>query len=130
MSRIGNAVIIVPKEVTVTVADGEVVVKGPKGELKMIIPTGISVSQADGAIEVKRKGDGKARRAIHGYVRAQLANLIVGVTRGWTRVLELAGVGYRAAVTGTDLTLNVGFSHPVVICPPCQRRKNYNQWNG
>ena len=118
MSRIGNAIIIVPKEATVTITDGEVVVKGPKGELKLRVPAGVSVTQTDGSIEVKRKGDDKAMRAIHGYVRAEIANFIIGVTKGWTKTLELSGVGYRAAVTGADLTLNLGFSHPVVVTPP------------
>lgn len=118
MSRIGNAIIIVPKEVVVTISGRVVMVKGPKGELTMHVPSGITVSQTDDHIEVKRKGDDKAMRAIHGYVRAELMNSVLGVTKGWTRTLELAGVGYRASVTGTDLTLNLGFSHPVVVKPP------------
>lgn len=118
MSRIGNAIITVPKEATVTVSGREVVVKGPKGELTMHIPTGITVETKDGAVVVTRKGDGKAMRALHGYVRAELMNSVTGTTKGWARVLELSGVGYRAAITGTDLTLNLGFSHPVVVKPP------------
>ncbi len=118
MSRIGNATIEIPKETTVTVAGSSVVVKGPKGELTLRVPRGITVTETNGKIAVTRKGDGKAKRAIHGYVRAALANYITGVTRGWTKTLELSGVGYRAAVNGTDLTLNLGFSHPVVIKPP------------
>lgn len=118
MSRIGNAIITVPKEATVTITGGKIVVKGPKGECAMQVPAGITVTQNAGAMEVKRKGDDKAMRALHGYVRAELMNSVVGVTRGWTRTLELSGVGYRAVLTGTDLTLNLGFSHPVVVSPP------------
>lgn len=118
MSRIGNAIIIVPKEATVTAEGSVVVVKGPKGELRMTVPVRIRVNITDGKIEVKRSGNDKPTRALHGYVRANLDNLITGVTKGWTRVLELSGVGYRAAVTGANLTLNLGFSHPVIVTPP------------
>ncbi len=118
MSRIGNAIIIIPKEATVTAEGGHVVVKGPKGELHMNVPPRVSVQVSDGRIEVKRKGDDKPTRALHGYVRANIDNLVTGVTKGWTKTLELSGVGYRAAVTGTNLTLNLGFSHPVTIAPP------------
>ena len=118
MSRIGNAIIIVPKEVTITQVESEMVVKGPKGELRMPVPMGVTVLLTDGQIQVKRDhNDGKSR-AIHGYVRAQLANLVDGVTKGWTKTLELSGVGYRAAVTGVNLVLNLGFSHPVTVEPP------------
>lgn len=118
MSRIGNAIISIPKEATVTVNGADVVVRGPKGELSMKVPSGVTVSQKDGNIVVTRKGDEKAMKSLHGYVRAELNNSILGVTKGWSRVLELAGVGYRASLTGTDLTLNLGFSHPVVVKPP------------
>jgi len=118
MSRIGNAIIIVPKEVSVTAEGTLVVVKGPKGELHMTVPAHISVNIADGKIEVERKGEDKRTRALHGYVRANLANLVTGVTMGWTKILELSGVGYRAAVTGVNLILNLGFSHPVTVTPP------------
>lgn len=118
MSRIGNTIIIVPKEVTVSVEGAVVAVKGPKGELRMTIPARIRVKVADGKIEVKRSGDDKPTRALHGYVRANLDNLVTGVTRGWTKTLELSGVGYRAAVTEANLTLNVGFSHPITVTPP------------
>lgn len=118
MSRIGNAIIIVPKDVTITQVASEMVVKGPKGELRMLVPTGVTVAIVDGQVHVTRDhNDGKSR-AIHGYVRAQLSNLVTGVTKGWTRVLELSGVGYRATVTGVNLVLNLGFSHPVTVEPP------------
>ena len=118
MSRIGNTIIIVPQEATVKAEGQYVVVKGPKGELHMSVPVHISVNILDGKIKVERKGEDKRTRALHGYVRAQLANLITGVTKGWTKTLELSGVGYRAAVTGVNLVLNVGFSHPITVIPP------------
>jgi large subunit ribosomal protein L6 len=118
MSRIGNAIIIVPKEATVTVEDTLVVVKGPKGELRMIVPPRVRVKVADGKIKVERASEDKPTRALHGYVRANLNNFITGVTKGWTKTLELSGVGYRAAVTGENLTLNLGFSHPITVVPP------------
>lgn len=118
MSRIGNAIISVPKEATVSAEGANVVVKGPKGELRMKVPGRIHVHVLDGKIEVKRNGNDKPTRALHGYVRANLDNLVTGVTKGWTKTLELSGVGYRAAVTGANLTLNLGFSHPVTVVPP------------
>lgn len=118
MSRIGNAIIIIPKEATVTADAHTVSVSGPKGQLSLAVPAGVRVKSADGNIEVTRSHNDKKSRALHGYVRAQIANLVAGVTRGWTKTLELSGVGYRAALTGADVTLNVGFSHPVVVAPP------------
>jgi large subunit ribosomal protein L6 len=118
MSRIGNTIIIVPKDATVSVSGASVVVKGPKGELRMYVPARIRVNVADGKIEVKRTGDDKPIRALHGYVRANINNLLTGVTKGWTKTLELSGVGYRAALSGANLTLNLGFSHPITVSPP------------
>lgn len=118
MSRIGNAIIIIPKDATVSAVGTSVVVKGPKGELQMSIPPRVSVKVTDGKIEVKRSSNDKPTRALHGYVRANINNLVTGVTEGWTKTLELSGVGYRAAVAGVNLTLNLGFSHPVTVIPP------------
>lgn len=118
MSRIGNQPIIVPKEVTVSVDGMEAVVKGPKGELRMTIPGGIAVALHGDNLEVTRKHNDKPTRALHGALRAILANMIEGTTRGWTRTLELSGVGYRASVNGANLVLSVGFSHQVTIIPP------------
>ena len=119
MSRIGNAIIIVPKEATVTITGSSVVVKGPKGELRYAVPNGLSVHNEGAVVEVKIAGGGdKARQALHGYLRAVLANGVVGVTKGWTKTLELSGVGYRAALSGTSVVLTVGFSHPVTVAPP------------
>lgn len=118
MSRIGNAPVIVPKDVTVTLTDTSVVVKGPKGELSLILPYGIGITQAHTQVSVERKGDSKPLRALHGTIAALLANMIQGVTRGWTKQLELTGVGYRATITGTSLVMSVGFSHQVTVVPP------------
>lgn len=118
MSRIGNTIINIPKEAKVTVTNDLIVVNGPKGELRMNLPLRVSVNVTDGKIEVKRNADDKPTRALHGFVRANLDNLIVGVTKGWTKTLVLSGVGYRGAVAGVNLVLNLGFSHPVTITPP------------
>lgn len=118
MSRIGNAPIIVPKEVSVIIDASAVMVKGPKGELKEKIPTGVAVSLKDVELNVTRKEHDGPARAIHGFIRAKLANNIVGVTKGWSKTLELTGVGYRASLTGPNLVLTIGFSHPVTIEPP------------
>ncbi len=115
MSRIGNQSIEIPSGVSVSVTERAIVIKGPKGELSMVPPPAITVSQEGNTVTVKREGDAGA---LHGLVRATLANAIVGVSSGWSKTLELVGVGYRAALTGSDLTLTVGFSHPVVISPP------------
>jgi len=118
MSRIGKAPITIPSGVTITHEGGSVVVKGPKGELTMAIPGGIELSIEGAIVEVKcKRGDTKSL-ALHGLVRANIANMVVGVTNGWTKSLELSGVGYRAAVSGTTLVLTVGFSHEVKIVPP------------
>ncbi len=118
MSRIGNAIIIVPKEVALTVDDGRVAVKGPKGELVVAVPAGTTVSSGPEGVSVARTSETKAAKALHGFVRAHLANAITGVSKGWTKTLELSGVGYRAMVTGGDLVLTVGFSHPITVSPP------------
>lgn len=118
MSRIGKAPVVIPKEVTITIEGGMVVVKGPKGELHFSVPRGLAVQTEENALHVTITDAVNDMNAIHGYLRAAIANGVIGVTRGWTRVLELSGVGYRAAVTGTNLTLTVGFSHPVVVTPP------------
>ncbi|MBP9813819.1 50S ribosomal protein L6 [Candidatus Woesebacteria bacterium] len=118
MSRIGNTPVIVPKDVIVTLHDTSVGVKGPKGEITLAIPYGIHVKQGDGVLNVERLGETKNHKALHGTTSALLANAMVGVTKGWTKQLELSGVGYRVALAGTSLTFTVGFSHPVTIAPP------------
>ena len=118
MSRIGNTPVIIPSGVTVGIVSGAVSVKGPKGELVVPILTGITVKQEGDTLLAERLRNDKAVKSAHGTVVALIKNAITGVTTGWTKQLELSGVGYRASLGGTDLTLSVGFSHPVVIKPP------------
>lgn len=119
MSRIGNAVVSIPKDVTLTLSDVSVMVKGPKGEIMVsAFPSDITVAYDNDQVKVGRLHEDGHTRALHGLLRAQLSNAVVGVTTGWTRILELSGVGYRATMKGTSLELTVGFSHPVVFTPP------------
>src|SRR5574341_1048844 len=117
MSRIGISPVEVGKDVTVTVTDGQVSVVGPKGNVTFDVPATIAIGQeAEGVWTVKLKKSGDT--AIHGLVRAQFANAVRGVTAGWSKTLELSGVGYRAAMNGANLTLTIGFTHPVTVVPP------------
>jgi len=118
MSRIGNAIIEIPKDVTIEQTKEKITVSGPKGALSLVVPPMIAITIEGPVLTVTCKKKGTAFTALHGFVRAEIANYVKGVTTGWTRVLELSGVGYRAVVTGSNLTLSVGFSHPVVIIPP------------
>lgn len=119
MSRIGRAPITVPAGVTVTLGEENLVtVKGPKGELSRHIHPDIKVSVEDGVITVTRPSDDKDHRALHGLSRALLNNMVVGVTEGFTKTLEITGVGYRAQKQGKNLNLSLGFSHPVIVEPP------------
>lgn len=118
MSRIGNQPVNVPASVTVTQTGRSIVVKGPKGELTLGIPSAIAVTKKGEDLVISRKGDDRFIRGTHGAFRAHIKNAIVGVTNGWSKQLELSGVGFRASVSGSDLELSVGFSHPVTIKPP------------
>lgn len=118
MSRIGQSPIEIPKEVSVTLLEDKVLIKGPKGELQVSLPMGIAVVLEGDKLQVKRKDDEGKMRALHGLVRAIIHNHVIGVKQGWQKTLEMVGVGYRAQMSGTDLTLAVGFSHPVVVKPP------------
>lgn len=118
MSRIGNAPITVPSGVTVTIASNEVTVDGPKGKLTMDYRPEITIKQDGDKIIVSRKNDDKFIRSLHGLYRSKLSNMITGVTSGWSRNLDLVGVGYRAQGGGDNLNLSVGFSHPVKISAP------------
>ncbi|MBZ5202897.1 50S ribosomal protein L6 [Planomicrobium chinense] len=118
MSRVGKKPIEVPADVTVTVADGNVVtVKGPKGEMTRAFNQDITISQEENVLTLTRPSDSKQHRTIHGTTRALLANMIQGTSQGFERVLELVGVGYRAQLQGQKLVLNVGYSHPVEFTP-------------
>lgn len=118
MSRIGNAIIIIPAGVTVEETRKLVRVTGPKGVLNLNVDSAIEVEIAGDKLTVKRKDDQKKIRALHGLTRSLIANMITGVTQAWSKDLELVGVGFRAQVGGNKLTLNVGFSHPVEIAAP------------
>ncbi len=118
MSRIGRKPIELPAGVAVSISPGRVMVNGPLGELSQDIPQRMDVEQADGELLVKRPTDRGEDRALHGLTRTLVANMVEGVTKGFAKTLEIQGVGYRAALRGTDLELNVGYSHPVVMKPP------------
>ncbi|MFS0689632.1 50S ribosomal protein L6 [Sporosarcina sp. Marseille-Q4943] len=118
MSRIGKRPIEVPENVTVTIADNNVVtVKGPKGELTNTFNTDIKIEQEGNVITLTRPSDSKEHRSIHGTTRSLLDNMVTGVSKGFERTLELVGVGYRAQLQGKKLVLNVGYSHPVEFTP-------------
>lgn len=118
MSRIGNAPIIVPAGVTVKVENNLVSVKGPKGELTRQIRPEIKIEQKDGQIIVSRPNDERLNRSLHGLSRTLIHNMIVGVTDGYTKTLDIQGVGYRAAKQGKAINFTLGFSHPKVMDPP------------
>ena len=119
MSRIGRQPIQLPDSVKAQVAsDNTVTVKGPLGELSFACHPKLTVKLADGVLTVDRPGDAREQRSIHGLTRSLLANMVEGVTNGFSKRLQLNGVGYRAEMTGEALTLRVGFSHPVRIEPP------------
>jgi large subunit ribosomal protein L6 len=118
MSRIGLKPIQIPKDVEVEIKDGEIVVKGPLGELKRKLREGIVVERENGVLKVKRLSDDKFYRSLHGLSRTLIANMIEGVSKGFEKVLEIYGTGYRAQIQGNKLVLNLGFSHPVNIEVP------------
>ena len=118
MSRIGKAPIEIPAGVTVTVKDHEVTVKGPKGELKQEINPDINVEVKEGHVYVTRPTDDKEHRSLHGLYRALIHNMVVGVSEGYKKEMELVGVGYRATSTGQVLELALGFSHAIYIKLP------------
>jgi large subunit ribosomal protein L6 len=119
MSRIGRAPIPVPAGVEVTLADRSVTVKGPRGTLARTLPPDITVDQEDGVLHVKRPDDEREHRALHGLTRSLVNNMVVGVTTGFQKDLEIVGVGYRATAQGaTTLELALGFSHPVRVEAP------------
>ena len=118
MSRVGRMAVHIPPKVEVDIKENTVHVKGPNGQLEYVFPAGMSFSREDGTIIVSRQADDKASRSLHGTTRAILNNMVVGVSKGFERVLEVNGVGYRAEMNGTILMLYVGYSHPVQVDPP------------
>lgn len=118
MSRIGKLPITVPQGVTITVKDSIVTVKGPKGELQQKISSEMKIEQKDGQLTVSRPSDQKTHRALHGLTRSLIFNMVEGVTNGYSKSLDIVGVGYRAQKQGNKIVLNLGFSHPVEVEPP------------
>ncbi|MFM1654476.1 50S ribosomal protein L6 [Brevibacillus sp. B_LB10_24] len=117
MSRVGRKPIAIPAGVTVTLNGTEMTVKGPKGTLVRSFHPDITINVSDSEIVVERPSDNKNHRSLHGTTRALVANMVTGVSEGFTRTLELVGVGYRAAKAGKGVTLSLGFSHPVEVVP-------------
>jgi len=118
MSRIGRLPVTIPAGVDVTIADRDVTVKGPKGQLSLALAEPIEISQTDGVITVTRPSDEGRVRALHGLSRTLVANMVTGVTEGYSKTLEIVGVGYRVQAKGKSLEFALGFSHPVVVNPP------------
>ena len=118
MSRIGKQPVVLPAGVSVSLADGVATLKGPKDELSQKLPETIAVTQEGATLNVVRKSDDKQSRADHGTIRALLQNMVVGVKEGYSRELEIQGVGFRASIAGKQLTMNVGYSHPVDYTVP------------
>jgi large subunit ribosomal protein L6 len=118
MSRIGRVPVPVPAGVDVSINGAVVTVKGPKGTLSHTVATPIEVAQEDGTLVVSRPNDERLARSLHGLTRTLLANLVTGVTEGYTKKLEIVGTGYRVTAKGSDLEFALGFSHPVVVAPP------------
>lgn len=119
MSRIGRMPVEIPPGVEIKIDGTFVEVKGPKGQLRHVFPTNVQFEQEGGVVNVTRSSDARQDRAMHGTARALLNNMVVGVSKGFERILEVNGVGYRAEITeGTDLMLYVGYSHPIRVVPP------------
>ena len=113
MSRVGRKAIAIPGNVKVKIEDREILVQGPKGELKRQIPPSIQATIQEGQLVFSRISEERQVRSLHGLTRSEVANMITGVTQGYSKVLEINGVGYRAQLKGRTLMLNIGFSHPV-----------------
>ncbi|GAC1410704.1 MAG: 50S ribosomal protein L6 [Actinomycetota bacterium] len=118
MSRIGKSPIPVPSGVNVKVDGANITVSGPKGTLQRDVPSAMTVNVAGDTVTVERPSDERQHRALHGLTRSLVANMVIGVTEGFTKTLEIQGVGYRAAAKGRDIEFALGFSHPVVVSAP------------
>ena len=120
MSRVGSKTIEVPDKVKVAIADNHVSVEGPKGKLEMDMPSRTTVSQDENVLSVARDGDDREAKAMHGLGRSLLNNMVVGVSEGYVKKLEISGVGFKAAVSGNTVTMNLGYSHPIKYDLPNQ----------
>jgi len=120
MSRVGSKTIEVPDKVKVAIAAGHVSVEGPKGKLELDMPKRTSVSQEENTLSVARDGDDREARAMHGLGRSLLNNMVIGVSEGFVKKLEINGVGFKAAVSGSTVTMNLGYSHPIKYDLPDQ----------
>jgi large subunit ribosomal protein L6 len=118
MSRIGTKPIEIPSGVTVTLEDSKISVKGPKGTLSRELHPDMKITVGEGAVVVERPSDSKKHKSLHGLTRTLINNMVVGVTQGYEKTLEMSGVGYRASMSGNKLVLNLGFSKPCEIVPP------------
>ena len=118
MSRIGKKPISIPPKVTVDIKENNVVVKGPKGTLEDTFHPNMKIEMQDGVIVVTRPDDQKENKALHGLTRALIQNLILGVSEGFTKTLDIVGVGYRVEQKGSALLINIGYSHPIYFIPP------------
>jgi len=118
MSRIGKNPVPVPTGVTITIQGLEISVKGPKGELQMTVHPNMKVTMQDNQIIVERPNNVKENKALHGLTRSLINNMVIGVTEGFEKKLEILGVGYRAAINGPKLTLSLGYSHPIEFISP------------
>ena len=118
MSRIGNQPIAIPNGVDITLDGHTLTVKGPKGTLSHKLPQSMQVEVTADEVKVARPSDDKEHKSLHGLTRSLINNMVIGVTEGYSKTLEIVGVGYRAAMKGKNLNLTLGFSHPVIIEPP------------
>jgi large subunit ribosomal protein L6 len=118
VSRVGKNPVVIPSGVEVKFVNGIMTVKGPKGELSGPIHKDIAVALEDGQVAVTRPSDSKTHRALHGTTRANIQNMVIGVTEGYKKGLELVGVGYKVELSGNNLIMNIGFSHQVAFVPP------------
>jgi large subunit ribosomal protein L6 len=117
MSRIGKAPVEIPQGVNVEISGRSVKVTGPRGELSVPVGGGVEIRQEDGSLVLERASESPEHKAMHGLTRSLVQNAVTGVTEGFTKTLQIAGVGYRAALQGQDVNLQVGFSHPVTVRP-------------
>jgi large subunit ribosomal protein L6 len=118
MSRVGKKPIPIPAGVKAVLAGGVITIEGPKGKMTQEVKNDISVEMADNQIVLKRPSDSNSHKASHGLYRALIANMIIGVTKGYTKELEIEGVGYKAEPTGKGVTFALGYSHPICVIPP------------